>query len=437
MAESSRKKALERILHIDRLVCYAKVAKDRIDRTNTVIEKFTTQIATNELELNRLETELERVRSLEASYDGKRQERIQTLRHTIATIQAERESLALPDLVKLQKKWDIIAKAESQVATKKKELDPIRSELATAKGELQTVSDQIARWRKNAGKTCTNCEQPISGTHIENKLDPLLARETASRATSTTASQAIQELLAGIQQLLELINSKKPGMTMLDANSIHKRNDQLGKEADRLNALIAATEIEPNPYTDSIAGIQQQIVDVQARLEISKTNRERSSQAFKYHNYIYRSYNDRNKIKSLIFQDHMPFINSRLNHYLDVFGLDIKISLTDTLSVASNLWDYQFESGGERKRTDVAFMLATYDFHEHIYGRQSNFLVLDEVDSRLDDDGVACLINVIKNDLANRVDSILIISHHNTMRDVFANEIRVIRKGRMSSIEMV
>jgi DNA repair exonuclease SbcCD ATPase subunit len=99
------------------------------------------------------------------------------------------------------------------------------------------------------------------------------------------------------------------------------------------------------------------------------------------------------------------------------------------------MWGYEFESGGERKRTDVSFMFAMFDLHERMYGRQSNIVVLDEVDGRMDDDGVASLINIIKNDIANKVESVLVISHKNLMKDVFDKEIHVKRTDRFSVIE--
>jgi DNA repair exonuclease SbcCD ATPase subunit len=153
--------------------------------------------------------------------------------------------------------------------------------------------------------------------------------------------------------------------------------------------------------------------------------------------YIGKSYTDRSRIKSYVFAEHVPFINSRLNHYLDVFGLDVKIELTDSLGVTSNFWSYDFQSGGERKRTDVAFMLAAFDFHEQVYGRQCNVLVLDEVDGRLDDDGIDSLTNIIKNELANRVETILIVSHRDLMKDVFSKEIKVTRNNRFSTLVVI
>jgi DNA repair exonuclease SbcCD ATPase subunit len=185
-------------------------------------------------------------------------------------------------------------------------------------------------------------------------------------------------------------------------------------------AIIESTTNAIKKHRDTIPKIEQEI--------------EQETYLNRHYWYIYKAYHDRTKIKSFVFQDHVPFINSRLRHYLDVFGLDVQIELTPALGITSNMWGYEFESGGEKKRTDVAFMLAMFDFHQQMYGRQCNLLVLDEVDGRLDDDGIDSLINIIKNDLAPRVDTVLIISHRNMMRDTFPRELHVTRTNRFSQI---
>ena len=119
-----------------------------------------------------------------------------------------------------------------------------------------------------------------------------------------------------------------------------------------------------------------------------------------------------------------------------MLNLDVRINLTDSLGISSNMWSYDFQSGGERKRTDVAFMLAAFDFHEIMYGRQCNVLVLDEVDGRMDDDGIEGLINIIKQELSQKVETILIISHRNQMHDVFDKEIKVTKSNSFSNIQM-
>ena len=78
-----------------------------------------------------------------------------------------------------------------------------------------------------------------------------------------------------------------------------------------------------------------------------------------------------------------------------------------------------------------------FDLHEQMYGRQCNVLILDEVDGRMDDDGIESLINIIKNDLSSRIESILIISHRNMMQDVFPKELLVKRSNRFSVVASI
>jgi DNA repair exonuclease SbcCD ATPase subunit len=150
--------------------------------------------------------------------------------------------------------------------------------------------------------------------------------------------------------------------------------------------------------------------------------------------YIHKAYSDRKKIKSYLIGKHQPYFNTRLHHYLDLFNLDIKVSLTDSLGIESNLWGYDFQSGGERGRTDLAFMFAVFDLHQGIHGPQSNMLVLDEPEKALDEAGRQTLISVIKDDLAMRFETIFIISHSDCFRDMFPHQITVERTDRFSHI---
>jgi DNA repair exonuclease SbcCD ATPase subunit len=110
------------------------------------------------------------------------------------------------------------------------------------------------------------------------------------------------------------------------------------------------------------------------------------------------------------------------------------VSLTDSLGIESNLWGYDFQSGGERGRTDLAFMFAVFDLHQGIHGPQCNILVLDEPEKALDESGRQMLISVIKDDLATRFESIFIISHSDCFHDVFPHQITVERTDRFSHI---
>lgn len=465
MADQARKKALERLLHVDRFAYYADVAKKKCEKLDTAVQRLNHQKAGLEREVTRLEAEIERLKESLANFGTRQQQRRSEALAAADHEDEKKTQIKLPDLEKLKAKWDVVAKVEAkireqqtQAAALRNQADDINDEANRLDGQISkheatatATSQKVKLWKDRGGKVCTSCEQDIPHEHIGNKVEPLVAqinseREKADtlrrqqeeiRARATAVREEYKKTLAAVKQMEELLTTKKPAMTMRDAESIHARYKQHEREAARLRKLADQIMAEDNPHEASIKAAQDRIDQCKSEMGTLDKDVSRQEVLNKHYHYVYKAYNDRAKIKSFVFRDHVPFINARLKHYLDVFGLDVKLELTDSLGIKTNMWDYEFQSGGERKRTDVAFMLATFDFHEHMFGRQCNVLVMDEVDGRLDNDGIDSLINIIKNDLANRVETMLIISHREHMKDTFPRQILVKRRQRFSRVEMI
>jgi DNA repair exonuclease SbcCD ATPase subunit len=451
MADQTRKKALERLLHVDRFDYYSKVAKVKCERLDTLIEKCNAKKAALEREIARLESEIGRIQEAAANFGNLRQKRYQQTLDVAMEELRKRDAIKIPDIEKLKAKWDVVKQVEQRIAEKCAEVNSHRDKANDLNNQISehdsnaaAAEKRIKLWQEKDGKICTSCEQAVPHEHVGSRVEPLQKRmDQEKQATQTLRDKQTEirtrqkELQAVVAKMEQLLQDKKPAMTIRDAQTIQAQWDQHDREAKRLTKQADNILKEENPHEGSITASQQRIEEAQKEIAAITKETERNDYLNRHYHYVYRAYSDRSKVKSLVFRDHIPFINNRLRHYLDVFGLDIHIELTDSLSISSNLWGYKFESGGEKMRTNVAFMLAAFDFHEHMYGRQCNVLVLDEVDGRLDDDGIDSLINVIKNDLAGRVETILIISHREHMQDTFAKEIKVRRRNRFSTLEVV
>ena len=437
MADVTRKKAIERILHVDRFTYYSQAAKLKCDNLDKLVDKHRQSIESAHSNINRLESELERVLAASKNFISNKEQRIHEINNQINLEINKKKSIELPDIDDLKNRWNIVKQIETKISDLRKELNSINSKISEITGSIQNLDNQIKLWESRSGKICTSCEQSVPKDHISSKIAPILEKKK-SKLTELNEFKdrqlALDNKIKGVEKLLL---DRRPKMTLDDAKHIHYRSSQCDNEIARLKSNINKISKEQNPHDATMVDIQKRIMDYKSKIDDTRKDLERSELLNKHYHYIYKAYNDRSKIKSFIFRDHIPFINSRLKYYLEVFDLDIKIELTDALGIKSNMWGYEFESGGERKRTDVAFMLAMFDFHEQMYGRQCNILVLDEVDGRLDDDGIDALINIIKTDLAHRVETILVISHRNLMFDTFSREIRVIRKDRFSTLEIV
>lgn len=434
MADQTRKKAIERILHIDKFIYYAKVAKEKSALFDSKVEKNRNKVETLRGNIKYYEQQIERLTEASKNFYSRQKERQKELLQEAINEKSRRDSLDLPDVDKLKSSWEVVDKIRDHIGGLRSKSNNISSNISRTKGDIRSIESRIATWEEKSGEICIECEQNVPESYVGSKINPLQDELDGLKKQLGELNESKSKIDSMIEAAESKLEQRMPSMSVADAKSIHKQWERHDKAIDRNKSEAKRISTESNPHDSSIEETKRELDNANA--QISKLEKEIEKDDFmgKHYYYIYKAYNDRTKIKSYVFQDHIPFINNRLKHYLDVFDLDVKIELTKSLGITSNMWGYDFESGGERKRTDVAFMLAMFDFHETMYGRQCNTLVLDEVDGRLDDDGVDALINIIKNDIAPKVETVLIISHKTHMFDVFPNEIKVVRTDRFSQL---
>ena len=437
MADQSRKKAIERILHVDRFSYYASVAKLKYSKIDDMVESNKSKIQTIDINVQTLDEEITRILSSSENFENNRKTRLENSTVLLSTEIKKQSDLILPDLDKLRTRWKIIDQIKQKLSDLRLEKQNHNDTHRSGSLKTQHLEERIELWKQKAGAICTECEMEVSASHTGDKIKPLHDELRLKQDQLNEIMIKIDKLKQVIKQIEETLEDKSPNTTLFDAEKIHNQWQRHADEIENIKTRIEEIKNESNPHSESVSTVQEKIEELNVQKSDIEKEIKRDTVLQSHYYYIYKAYNDRSKIKSYVFEEHIPFINGRLKHYFDVFGLDVQVSLTKSLSVSSNMWGYEFQSGGERKRTDVAFMLAMYDLHEQMYGRQCNVLVLDEVDGRMDDDGIDALINIIKNDLSNKVESILIISHRNMMHDVFPQELRVKRSNRFSMIESI
>ncbi len=436
MADATRKKALERVLHVDKFSSYATVAKKKVEMTEQSVAMLRKDIDRDLQRIKSLEEDIEETKENQAKFETSRQGKRDKLLEQAQSEEQEIASIAIPDVAKLKSKWDLIKMVEKKIETLRDEYNGLVTKQSKAIGELQTVKKQLSDWKAKEGKVCGSCSQEVDSKHVCAKVEPIVSKQGDLETVISGLKDQSDALEAKICAAKEALQAKKPAMTVRDAESIVSDVERRKERVKNLRNDAESVLSEKNAYDDVLVKYESGLKKVKDGIEAKEEQIKQLNIIQQHYQYIYKSYNDRNKIKGYVFKEHVPYINERLKYYFDIFGLDVKISLTDSLSIDSNMWGYEFQSGGERKRTDVAFMLATFDFHERMYGRQCNIMVLDEVDGRMDDDGIDALIGIIKGELATKVETVLVISHRDLMFDTFDKEVRVIRKDRYSYLEV-
>jgi len=436
LADTTRKQIIERVLHVDRFSCYAGVAKEFISKVDgeqkTIRSKYESlkesvvtvqqDIATEEERAD----EFERSRNAKQEADSKEVERLKR----------ERDNIPVIDLGKLETQWGIIDKlgtARGQFVT---EANAVAVDIQVLTREIQSLAADIADWQARGGTTCVACDQTITVGYVsDEKIAPRRQRLDEKQVSVSK----LREKKTGILDKAKLIDVElvkhSPEYSLKEANALMGRRQHLDKTAKDTAARAVDRGTEVNPHLTRIEELKKRLDKTNEDLKEFQATVAQYDYISRHYSYIHRKYNDRREAKSHVVAEYLPFFNGRLRHYLGRFELDVGVELTEALAIKTNKWKHKYLSGGERNSVNMAFMFSMFDLHEELYGRQCNVMVLDEVDGRLDEANVENFVDIVTNDIAQKVETILVISHRNLMRDLFPHQITVRRdKNRISSI---
>jgi DNA repair exonuclease SbcCD ATPase subunit len=220
-----------------------------------------------------------------------------------------------------------------------------------------------------------------------------------------------------LQQVLEnLINEKSQDKQQVDL------------EIENIKSRI-------NPHMAIIDGLKQDLEKVRLNKQEFLQKVEDCDKLSKHLSYINKVYSDRKCIRAFVMSKLIPFFNERVSYYLTAFECDLDIKFNAFLQTESDKWPYELWSGGQKRRIDLAVMLAIHDLHENIYDKQCNILVFDEYDRSLDMAGIYSFVNLIFKDFADPNQTILVISHNQEMQDIFPSKIQIVMKNGFSYVE--
>ena len=434
MGEASRRKALEKILRVDRFTFYSKVAKAKSDSAQLMFSNNNQKISDNGTIRERIIRDIVIYEDESSTFEEKRSAKIKEIDDMVIKIQDKIDSIILPNIDKLTEKWKVIEKIKSEIDALKAVDMTLYKELVVLDTRLNIINRKKDEIVATQGKKCATCLQDIPSSLIKSNLGKVEMEISTINSEIVVVAGNKTNNLTSITKYETLLRTRIPNLTIIEAKNMSVTVLNFKSEISRLQKMKNDVLTDSDPNRKFLDKLKADLKDAEEILLELNSKSEEFLLLDKHYNYIYKSYNDRNKVKSFMCEEHLPYINSRLEHYLGLLGLDIKLKIESDLKISTNMWGYDYQSGGERKRTDLAFMLSCNDFYEVMYGRQCNLMVLDEVDGRMDEDGIEGLINIIRNDLLARVDNVLVISHRNQMFDAFDREIKVKRINRLSML---
>jgi hypothetical protein len=275
--------------------------------------------------------------------------------------------------------------------------------------------------------TCPTCNQTIDEAFRQHKLDE--------------AKKNIDKLSNGIIDITAKICSD--GKILEENSKLRKAIDEQKQSIKSLNRLLSHVKEEKQQLVLEISKPEDIVVvddTEKALLEVEKSKilaeRSRLISERNMLSFVSTMLRD-NGVKSRMVESYIPFINERINHYLEIFDLFVSFEFdkdfNETIK-ARHFDEYSYESfsQGEKSRIDLALMITWRDVAKIRGSVNPNIIILDEVfDGSLNSDGVESLKAILNDDSANNI----VITHKKETQDsAFDRRFRVQKSGNFTEI---
>jgi DNA repair exonuclease SbcCD ATPase subunit len=326
---------------------------------------------------------------------------------------------------------DSIKKLKAEIA----ELSAKKNRIAAEKDDLPEIPNLIG--------IDEAIEINKSAQSMRDELTEIESENEVHRTKEANFNNERESITSLIDKATQKVTAAIPSITVDDALEYESQKKLLKQSIEDLNKQIKTANDQQNPYIESQNMLLDQEKNAKQRIIQATATRDKLDTLFAHLSYIRAAYKDRKRIKKFILSNLIPILNKRIQYYLEAFDCEFAMEFTPTLSILPSKWDYTLCSGGERKRIDMAVMFALYDLYIYMHGQQCNIMVLDEIDGRLDSEGIESFIDIINNDFCGESETkpkpstILVISHRPEMLDAFPSKILVKKRQGFSFIESV
>lgn len=301
-----------------------------------------------------------------------------------------------------------------QIAEIDAELSSLRDQAAEAQNGIETIKRDIQEFYKTAEIEKTSLDRELKSQILSNR-----------QALNTR----FDDITASLQQTLETASQGRATV-----------KDKIGELKARRAPLVASIadlerklSVQPTPTADLeavIAGIEQSLKDLEER-------RQTTDEELQDHNHLLHFLKD-DQTKARIISLYLPFLNKKINEYLEGMNMFLDISVDDTFDITMGTAGRKGQSlfslsSGQRVRVNIAITMALRDVANLKASVQCNILVFDEVLENLSERGVQECIEMLKYKFSNN--NLFVISQREQeFQEYFSHNIRYGLRNGMTQV---
>lgn len=398
----------------------AEVLKEQLKGTNEKLKEFQTKIEYQQQAQARYQKSVDqakkRVVDWEASNKVAIAEAEESLEH-LSSIDADEQQMLLDMKVVVKDKVDTITTSVNELTASIKAANQV---VKKANTELEHLADQ----------KCPYCLQKYESAEVKiAQLKQSVADSQAVVDEDQPQLDVLNKQLAKQKAKLTDIN----GAIVIDAKRLAKLTEDIAVLKSKIETLKSAANPMVAVYEDVVNNPPEEG-------EIDMTEINELDKLAKHQEFLFKLLTKKDSfIRKNLLAKAVPFLNSRLQHYLSNLDSEYKVEfdleLNAKITAFGKEMSYRSLSNGQKAKINIVIPFAFRDVLQQMYG-QVNICICDEVlDFGLDETGVALAAGMIRNIAKEQNTSVYVISHKAAASEgYFDNQIMIEMEKRFSNI---
>ena len=398
LTPSARKERLEILANIDESINSFKESLTEIKNTYaTKSQDITKNVSYIEGKLDLFKSEKQEIDQLQATTDLDIPDiNIEDLRTKLQTVKAK--------LTELQDQKTTMVLERTKIDSNRCQHESKVNQLKRDRNSVQANLDLLEK-----ECVCPTCKQTLT----QDKNNELKVGYQSQIKTLDSEIQSSSNSIHALTEQYETITSKIESMhkTINTLTTMQNKNESIVNEYDRNIQANADRRLKISRLStcvENIASLSSDITKLQKLLETTNVSLDTTSHMLAMLTKEFRTY----LLSTVINQMNVKL--AEYSRYLFTNESEtIKIDADDTkLNIYLGESKYESLSGGEKKKVDLALVLAQRNIALRLSGFQCNILILDEILENCDEQASNVALNLL-NQASEDVGSIFVISHNN------------------------
>lgn len=244
----------------------------------------------------------------------------------------------------------------------------------------------------------------------------------------------LQDELNNWQSVLDNYNAKKKATLV---SLIFKQSKDIAPAKfaiDTLSTDLGKAEEEVNPHLDNLVTLENIVLPIR-KTEVIQTLHT----LIEHEDFLLKLLTKKDSfIRKALLNKYLPFLNTRIKHYLDKIGLPHRVEFLEDMSVKISSFKVEIPfstySSGQKARVNIALAFAMRELLISRFGNIPLIIADELIDKALGAPGVIFTTKMIKSIAKETNISMFLISHKDEISSLFDNRMVVELKNGYSNI---